>query len=224
MTSHLPRVAPLVLLSFSFSFACGSSSVSGTTPIAPNVTLTNGSLVESGRSTMTIAEQTEPGIRNYVLTSSDGRQQVTTNMMSASGALLSSVSFPGLDRNYEVRYPEGTTIKELLTGWLAEKVLVNGTADLAGLEAYCAKRGINLVASRAQQKRLTEASDRARCARCIEDYRACQVTKSNARHLRSSGVSIERSCEQELKSCSYGGIVPYEHFDDPHGACGPAPM
>lgn len=172
-------------------------------------TFANGTITENGAVVMTVKSQQADRF-------SEGHQVATTNntpvfsvvMMKMNGFKVSTVEFPMLNRNFEAKFPADTTIIALLQSYLKNGVIVANKANAAGLNAYCAQKGLLCKDTRAQIARETAAANKHQCQQCREDYRACQVQKSGERQHPRPGVTVETaesSCEHRYRACSFGG-------------------
>jgi len=163
----------------------------------------------------------------FVLKSPDGVEQAMISLMRSDGDLIANVDFATLDRTFEVRYPGGTSIDELLDSFTRNAVLVHGHAELAGLERYCAERHIVLKETAKMYERMRAAGHRQDCRECSEDFRACQVRKSEERRYPASGVTYENassSCEAQYRVCSFHGVAAEAMRKPDEWPCGPTPQ
>jgi hypothetical protein len=144
---------------------------------------------------------------HYAVQAMDGSVQASVTFASSyQDTLECRAEFPSLGVHYEARIPI-VPFTTLLASFVDNGVLTEAGLTQPGLDAYAASRGIALIDTAAQTKRLSEAGSRAICQSCTEDYRACQVEASMRRKHPRPGVTVTTSCEAQFQACSQGGFV-----------------
>jgi hypothetical protein len=237
MNARLVMSGTVAAVSLSGLAACGSigqgnqaRTTSATSavlvPERPTLTLAEGVLSEGGKKLATVDSKTIDSFTSaHTITSADGEVQGTITFVKSNGALQSRGDFPSIGRFYEVRYPGGTTIEQLLASFVKNGVLVDGKMNVEGLTQYCSARGAKLNETSQAIARLEEIGRKEECRRCEEDFRACQVRKSAERSRPRPGVRVTASCETGFRHCSFGGPAMASLADrkPDQWPCGPVP-
>lgn len=217
MTKKQPRVAFATFLAIAaIATACMPATL---TPISrrkgPFVAKTPGYSYQGdvvsyeGKPIIRIVQTDLGTLETYYEIRPEGAANAEVSIIFASSynnTLECRADFPTLGVHYEVRIPI-VPFTDLLASYIDNKVLVAGHVDRAGLQAYTESKGIALIDTAAQSRRLQVAGDRARCRNCSQDFRRCQVNESYERQHPPPGVSFARSCETEFQQCSQGGML-----------------